>query len=104
MSDQDDLVRDYRIGFLRYLPHRSEAALTAGYELGRRAATGGNSLLDLVQVHHRVLGEVLAEAPEDPTAVTAAACEYLSEVLSVFDMAHRALHDQATQRPGEGYR
>ena len=48
MSGLESLTRDYRTGFLRYLPRRSEAALTAGYELGRRAATTGAGLLDLV--------------------------------------------------------
>ena len=99
----EDLARDYRTGFLRYLPRRSEAAMTAGYELGRRAATGGASLLELVQVHHRILGEVLIGSPNpDTTQVVEAACEYLSEVLSTFDMAHRALHDPAPEPPVAG--
>ena len=99
----EDLARDYRTGFLRYLPRRSEAAMTAGYELGRRAATGGASLLDLVQVHHRILGEVLTGVPSPDTAeVVEAACEYLSEVLSTFDMAHRVLHDPAPEPPVAG--
>ena len=51
MSDLDDLTLDYRVAFQRYLPHRSEAALTDGYELGRQAIARGVSLLDLVQVH-----------------------------------------------------
>ena len=38
MSDIAGLTRDYRAAFQRYLPQRSEAALTAGYEIGRRAA------------------------------------------------------------------
>ena len=97
MSDLENLTRDYRTGFLRYLPHRSEAAMTAGYEIGRRAATGGASLLDIVQVHHRVLSEVMTEAPRPDTAeVMTAGCDFLSEVLSTFDMAHRALHDPAS--------
>ncbi len=101
MSDLEPLIRDYRTGFLRYLPHRSEAAMTTGYELGRRAATGGAGLLDLIEVHHHVLGEVLAQQPPpDTTEVMVAAGEYLSEVLSTFDMAHRVLHDPTTPRPG----
>ena len=63
MSGLESLTRDYRTGFLRYLPRRSEAALTAGYELGRRAATSGAGLLDLVRVHHEVLGEVIGRQP-----------------------------------------
>jgi hypothetical protein len=94
VSDSERLAQDYRTAFLRYLPHRSEAAVTAGYELGRRAATGGAGLLDIVRVHHRILTEVLCEQPApDPRDVTAAACDFLSEVLSTFDMAHRVLHD-----------
>ena len=31
MSDVADLTRNYRAAFQRYLPGRSEAALTAGY-------------------------------------------------------------------------
>ena len=97
MSDLEDLARNYRTAFLRYLPHRSEAAMTAGYELGRRAASGDAGLLDLVQVHHQILTEVLVwEPPPDTREVTAAACDFLSEVLSTFDMAHRALHDPAS--------
>ena len=99
MMTPDDLARDYRTGFLRYLPRRSEAALTAGYELGRRAARGGNSLLDLVDVHHRVLREVLEQRPPpDAGDLTTAASEYFSEVLSTFEMVHRALRDPAGQR------
>ncbi len=94
MSGLDDLARDYRTGFLRYLPRRSEAAMTAGYELGRRAASGEANLLDLIRVHHRVVTEVLDQQPAPPTTqVLDAACEFLSEVLSTFDMAHRVLHE-----------
>lgn len=100
MSDLDDLTRDYRTGFLRYLPRRSEAALTAGYELGRRAATSGAGLLDLVRVHHDILREVLARQPlPDTEIVMDAGCEFLCEVLSTFEMAHRVLHDSPTRRP-----
>jgi hypothetical protein len=39
-----------------------------------------------------VLAEVLTEVPPpDPAEVTESACAFLLEVLSTFDMAHRAL-------------
>ena len=98
----EDLTRDYRSGFLRYLPTAARPRMTTGYELGRRAARSGVSLLDLVEVHHQVLGEVLTEEPPPDTAeVMAAACEYFSEVLSTFEMAHRAVHDRAAKRSPE---
>ena len=101
MSDLEDLARDYRAAFLRSLPQRSEAAMTAGYELGRRAASGEARLLDLVHVHHRILTEVLVEQPPpDAREVTDAAGAFLSEVLATFDMAHRALHDPASKDLG----
>lgn len=92
MSDLGDITLDYRVAFQRYLPRRSEAALTDGYDLGRRAIVQGVSLLDLVHVHHVVLTEVLADTPhEDVGRVTAAAGDFLLEVLATFDMAHRRL-------------
>ena len=102
VSSVDDLGRDYRAALLRYLPRRAEAAMTSGYELGRRAAGGDVGLLDIVQVHHRVLAELLADRPEtDAADLVEAAGAFLCEVLSTFDMAHRALHD-ATRARSDG--
>ena len=67
MDDLEELTRDYRAAFLRYLPGRSEAALTLGYRIGRRAVVDGVSLLDLAQVHHTVLAEVLVDTPAADT-------------------------------------
>ena len=92
MGDVDDLTLDYRVAFLQYLPRRAESALTLGYELGRRAIANQVSLLDLVQIHHVVLAELLADTPADEAgAVTVAASEFLVEVLSTFDMTHRSI-------------
>jgi hypothetical protein len=100
VTEVEDLTRDYRAAFLRYLPGRSEAALTLGYELGRRAVVDGVSLLDVVQVHHTVLAEVLADTPtEDTPALSSAAAGFLVEVLSTFDMAHRLQDRPQTPRP-----
>lgn len=89
-----DLTRDYRAAFLRYLPRRDEAALHTGYELGRAAVVAGTSVLTLVQIHHRVLLEVLQSSrPDELARVAAVASEFLLEVLATFDMTHRALRD-----------
>lgn len=99
--DLESLARDYRTAFLRYLPNRSEAAMTTGYELGRRAATGGSSLLDIVQVHHRIVAQLLLDPPApDPGDVIEAAGEFLSEVLATFHMAHLALRDLTPPETG----
>ena len=88
------LERDYRAAFLRYLPRRHEEALHAGYQLGRAAVTGGLSILQLAQVHHAVLLEVLRDSPPDEVAsVAGAASEFFLEVLATHDMAQRVFLD-----------
>jgi hypothetical protein len=91
VTAREDLLRDYRASFLRYLSRQEEPALTAGYQLGRGALAAGRSLLEVVQVHHDVLAEVLAETPADEVPqVTRAASAFLLEVVSSYDMARRS--------------
>lgn len=90
MSKLDDLVRDYRVAFLRYLPRREEGPLHSGYVLGREAVADGVSILELARVHHEVLLEVLQDtAPEDVARIAAGASEFFLEVLATSDMAQR---------------
>ena len=108
MRDVEDLTRDYRAAFLRYLPRRDEAALHAGYELGRAALVCGTSVLTLAEIHHRVLLEVLTDSrTEDLPGVATRASEFLVEVLATVDMTQRRLHPpadpadrEAARRPG----
>ena len=102
MRTIDDITRDYRTAMLRYLPRSDEAALHSGYELGRRAVVDGVSLLELVEVHHRVLIEILQGASADEvTRVATASAEFLIEVLATYDMAQRRLRDAAAQPMGD---
>ncbi len=90
MTELQSLERDYRAAFLRYLLRREEAPLRVGYEIGRSAVSGGLSILDIAQVHHAVLLEVLRDTPaDDVRGVGTAASEFLVEVLATYDMAHR---------------
>ena len=90
MTAHEKVRRDYRVAFLHYLSSREETALHVGYKLGRSAVSDGLSILDLVQVHHEVLLEVLADTKgEDLPPVATAASEFLLEVLATYDMAHR---------------
>lgn len=96
MSKLDDLLRDYRVAFLRYLPRREEGPLNSGYVLGRAAVADGVSILELARVHHEVLLEVLNDTPpEDLAGVAAAASEFFLEVLATSDMAQRGLRDSS---------
>ena len=90
MTAREPLLRDYRAAFLRYLSRQEESALDAGYRLGRGALAAGRSLLEVVQVHHEVLTEVLRDSPGDDVAVVArSASDFLVEVLASYDMARR---------------
>ena len=92
MTALDDVRRDYRAAFLRYLPRREEAALHVGYQIGRSAVVDGLSMLDVVQIHHGVLLEVLRDTrTEDLTAVATAASEFLVEALATYDMTQRSI-------------
>lgn len=101
MPHRDDraaerLRLNYRAAFLRYLSRRDEAPLHAGYEIGRAALSDGLSLLELAQIHHVVLLEVLKTgAGADLDDVASAASEFLVEVLATYDMAQRGLPRQA---------
>jgi hypothetical protein len=90
VNARERLHRNYRTAFLRYLPNRDEAALDAGYQIGRSAVTEGLTILDLAQVHHDVLREVLpARSPEELDGLVATAADFLAEVLATYEMTRR---------------
>ena len=90
MNALERLRRNYRAAFLRYLPNRDEAALDAGYQIGRSAVADGLTILDLAQVHHDVLREVLrTSSQEELDGVTATAGDFLVEVLATYEMTRR---------------
>ena len=90
MNALERLRRNYRAAFLRHLPNRDEAALDAGYQIGRSAVVDGLTILDLVQVHHDVLREVLRTgSPEELDGLTATAADFLVEVLATYEMTRR---------------
>ena len=90
MKALERLRRNYRAAFLRYLPNRDEAALDAGYQIGRSAVADGLTILDLAQVHHDVLREVLrTSSQEELDGLTASAADFLVEVLATYEMTRR---------------
>jgi hypothetical protein len=94
------LRQDYAAAFLRYLFHRDEAARAAAYELGRLGLCSGISLLDVVQIHHDVLIEVL-HSTEELQEVGNAAAAFLVETLAPFEMTNRGFMEQRDRRkPG----
>ena len=103
MTELERLQRNYRTAFLRYLPRRDETALHFGYEIGRAAMAGGLSLLDLAQVHHRILIEVLGTASDqDLDPLVAAASDFLLEALAAYELARRGVIAEAADGPAAG--
>ncbi len=99
MTSLDKFERDYRAAFLRYLPQRDEAALHVGYRISRSALADDVSILDLAQIHHKILLEVLLDTPsQDVRRIATEASEFFLEVLAPFDMAQRGL----PRSPGTG--
>jgi hypothetical protein len=87
----DRFRRDYAPAFLRYLSERDESGLEAAYELGRRAMVQQLSVLDLAQIHHAVLLDVLKthRTAHELEQIAQVASEFLVEALGMFEMTQR---------------
>lgn len=91
-QEVENLRRDYRVAFLRYLPQRDETALSLAYDIGRSAVADGTSVLTLTQIHHEILREVVADSrPSEVDQLIERAAEFLTEVLASLDMIQRSL-------------
>lgn len=92
------LHRDYSAAFLGYLTRRDEVGLRAAYELGRRAIFNPVGMLDLVQVHHEVLLDVLrtVKTTDELQDVTRLAAAFLGEALASFQMTQRGYMEKAS--------
>jgi hypothetical protein len=90
MTDLDTLAKDYKVALLRYLPRQEESPLYSGYKLGRSALLSRLSILELAQIHHEVLLEVLRDtSTEELPRVATAASNFFLEVLASYDMLER---------------
>jgi Phosphoserine phosphatase RsbU, N-terminal domain len=94
MTDLAALTRDYRVAFLRYLPQHEETALARAYELGRESLTTGVSLLDVLNIHHVVLTDLLNGGADEIADTVPAAGAFLTELLAPYDMVQRGLLDR----------
>jgi hypothetical protein len=92
------LRQDYASAFLGYLTRRDESGLRGAYELGRRAMSHRVSMLDLVQVHHEMLLDVLGtvRSLEELQDVGRAAATFLVEALASFEMTQRGFMEKTS--------
>jgi hypothetical protein len=100
MTGVNELERNYRAAFLRYLSSQDEAALHVGYQIGRAAVGDGLSILELAHVHHQVFLEALTGTPPEALArVAAAASDFFLQVISTYDIAQRAYLARSSALP-----
>jgi signal transduction histidine kinase len=87
--------QEYRSAFSEYAQRGGEAVLARAYELGRRAISEKKSLMEIASLHHQALHGMLADAQGATRRqeLSAAAAEFLAEILSPYEMAHRGVQD-----------
>jgi len=86
---------EYHSAFGEYAQRGGEAALGRAYELGRRAITEKKSLMEIASLHHQALHGMLADArgAVRHQKLLTAATDFLAEILSPYEMAHRGVQD-----------
>ena len=93
-----ELEREYRAALQEYLLQGEEGSLHKGYELGRMALALGKGVLDMIALHDRASVDLLfqSSAPADPLVGLKKSNEFFAEVMSAFEMAHRAFGEANT--------
>lgn len=85
-----DVVEQYQSALQEYISHECEQALHQAYEIGRQALASNVGLLGLIDAHEaafvRLLRQNSSETNEQLMRKIDAACRYLGESLSAFDM------------------
>lgn len=94
-ATRESISEEYRAALVRFLSGAGESALQEGYEIGRRAAAEGISVLEMATLHHAALHSNLLGnlAPEELTRRLHAGGEFLAESLSPHEMASRGFRE-----------
>lgn len=89
MSRADEFHARYAAALRTYLEARGEARLAVGHELGRRALQEQISMLDIIEKHVLLTGDLAAQPGFDRSA----ALEFLLQTLAPLDVATRGFLD-----------
>src|SRR5215468_2341114 len=89
------LSESYASSLKAYLLRQDESALRQAYEIGREAMTRGTSLVELVLVHQEafLLAIRKRNSRNRLDQIAPLASEFLAEVLSPYEMAHRGFQE-----------
>jgi hypothetical protein len=84
-------LRRYRAALLDYLLGNRESELARAYDLGRQALADGHGLLDVLRTHQRAMHAIIEASrnPEETLKRLDASWEFLTEMLSPFEMTTR---------------
>src|ERR1700756_1513501 len=90
-----DIETLYTQALERYLGGGGERALRRAYEIGRMALANEVGLLEMAELHHSALSEILCNAlgREEIATGVADASQFLAESLSPYEMAYRGYCD-----------
>jgi PAS domain S-box-containing protein len=83
-------VKEYTATFEAYLGSAGEFALERAYEIGRRAAAEGMSLLQFAELHHAALRALVASGEPSVEEVLTRGEQFFAEGLSAFELSLRS--------------
>ncbi len=84
----EGLQGEYERALRSYLRQGGESSLKQAYELGRRALSGGQGILDMIALHQQSVEKILGDTQQ--IGVLHQAGDFFVELMSPFEMTHRA--------------
>jgi hypothetical protein len=106
-AETADVETRYRSALAAYVKNvDEESQLMAALALGRKLLAEGQSLLDLLTLHHTATKSLLepGSAAIDIQTRLAKAHDFLTQVAAPFEMAHLAWHEMAERMRAENER
>jgi PAS domain S-box-containing protein len=91
MTDSADFHVRYAAALRAHLETRCEASLAVGHELGRQALHDRISMLDIIENHFKLVGDLSTNSHFDAPA----ALQFLLQTLTALDVATRGFLDSA---------
>ncbi len=84
----EGLQGEYERALRSYLRQGGESSLKQAYELGRRALSGGQGIVEMIALHQQSVEKILGDTHQ--IGVLHQAGEFFVELMSPFEMTHRA--------------
>jgi len=95
---EPSLDQAYALALSEYARRGGEAALGRAYELGRKAAGEGRSLIEIASIHHQALSSLFTKATGNGRhrKLLNASGGFLAEAISPYEMNHRGFRESVT--------